>query len=78
VLEQVDMPAGVGVSGLESDGRDTFYCGGGNSGTLRACAARVEERRARQRRRRRRSSRTLIRLRSHRGRTRTTSTPVQE
>ncbi|ABO54904.1 MULTISPECIES: Vgb family protein [Burkholderia] len=36
VLEQVDMPAGVGVSGLESDGRDTFYCGGGNSGTLRA------------------------------------------
>ncbi|RQZ17697.1 glutamine cyclotransferase [Burkholderia sp. Bp9031] len=36
VLEQVDMPPGVGVSGLESDGRDTFYCGGGNSGKLRA------------------------------------------
>ncbi|HDR8861102.1 glutaminyl-peptide cyclotransferase [Burkholderia territorii] len=36
VLEQVDMPPGVGVSGLESDGRDLFYCGGGNSGKLRA------------------------------------------
>ncbi|WP_454719825.1 MULTISPECIES: Vgb family protein [Cupriavidus] len=36
VLEQLDMPAGVGVSGLESDGADTFYCGGGNSGKLRA------------------------------------------
>ncbi|MCA3862704.1 MAG: glutamine cyclotransferase, partial [Burkholderia sp.] len=35
VLEQVDMPPGVGVSGLESDGRDRFYCGGGNSGKLR-------------------------------------------
>ncbi|TGN96051.1 Vgb family protein [Burkholderia sp. USMB20] len=35
VLEQVDMPPGVGVSGLESDGRDLFYCGGGNSGKLR-------------------------------------------
>ncbi len=36
VLEQIGMPAGVGVSGLESDGHDRFYCGGGNSGTLRA------------------------------------------
>ncbi|WP_322023552.1 glutaminyl-peptide cyclotransferase [Burkholderia sp. BCC1977] len=35
VLEQVDMPPGVGVSGLESDGRDLFFCGGGNSGKLR-------------------------------------------
>ncbi|RQS14018.1 glutamine cyclotransferase [Burkholderia sp. Bp8998] len=35
VLEQVDMPPGIGVSGLESDGRDLFYCGGGNSGKLR-------------------------------------------
>jgi len=26
------MPEGVGVSGLESDGADKFYCGGGNSG----------------------------------------------
>ncbi|AOK18332.1 glutamine cyclotransferase [Burkholderia cepacia] len=36
VLERLDMPAGVGVSGLESDGRDRFYCGGGNSGKIRA------------------------------------------
>ena len=36
VLEQVDMPAGVGVSGLESDGRDQFFCGGGTSGKVRA------------------------------------------
>lgn len=36
VLEQLDMPAGVGVSGLESDGGETFYCGGGGSGKLRA------------------------------------------
>jgi glutamine cyclotransferase len=36
VLEQIDMPAGVGVSGLESNGSDTFFCGGGNSGKVRA------------------------------------------
>ncbi|WP_420996281.1 DUF5074 domain-containing protein [Cupriavidus sp. 30B13] len=36
VLEQLDMPAGAGVSGLESDGAGTFYCGGGDSGKLRA------------------------------------------
>lgn len=36
VLEQLDMPAGVGVSGLEADGADRFYCGGGRSGKLRA------------------------------------------
>lgn len=36
VLEQLDMPAGTGVSGLESDGADRFYCGGGGSGKLRA------------------------------------------
>jgi glutamine cyclotransferase len=35
VLEQIDMPAGVGVSGLESNGSDTFFCGGGNSGKVR-------------------------------------------
>src|SRR6476660_9156433 len=28
VLERVEMPAGVAVSGLESDGGDLFYCGG--------------------------------------------------
>lgn len=36
VLEALAMPAGVGVSGLESDGSDRFFCGGGNSGTVRA------------------------------------------
>jgi len=36
VLERMDLPAGTGVSGLESDGRDRFFCGGGNSGKLRA------------------------------------------
>ena len=30
------MPAGVGVSGLESDGGDRFFCGGGKSGKVRA------------------------------------------
>ncbi len=34
VLEQLDMPTGVGVSGLESDG-DRFFCGGGGSGKVR-------------------------------------------
>ncbi|MGO4448824.1 glutamine cyclotransferase [Phyllobacterium sp. TAF24] len=36
VLERLDMPAGTGVSGLESDGADRFFCGGGNSGKVRA------------------------------------------
>ena len=36
VLEQIDMPPGVGVSGLESDGRDLFFCGGGPSGKVRS------------------------------------------
>jgi glutamine cyclotransferase len=35
VLERVEMPRGVGVSGLESDGGDQFFCGGGNSGKVR-------------------------------------------
>jgi glutamine cyclotransferase len=35
LLEQLDMPAGTGVSGLESDGGGRFFCGGGNSGTVR-------------------------------------------
>src|SRR3982750_326282 len=35
VLERLEMPAGTGVSGLESDGEDRFFCGGGNSGKLR-------------------------------------------
>jgi outer membrane protein assembly factor BamB len=36
VLETLQMPAGTGVSGLESDGRDLFYAGGGSSGKVRA------------------------------------------
>jgi glutamine cyclotransferase len=36
VLEQLEMPAGVGISGLESDGADQFFCGGGKSGKVRA------------------------------------------
>jgi len=35
VLQRLDMPPGVGVSGLESDGDDQFFCGGGNSGKVR-------------------------------------------
>jgi glutamine cyclotransferase len=36
LLQRLEMPAGTGVSGLESDGADLFYCGGGESGTVRA------------------------------------------
>jgi glutamine cyclotransferase len=36
VLERLEMPPGVGVSGLESDGGDQFFCGGGGSGKVRA------------------------------------------
>jgi glutamine cyclotransferase len=36
VLETLDMPAGVQVSGLESDGGDRFFCGGAMSGKVRA------------------------------------------
>jgi glutamine cyclotransferase len=36
VLERVEMPPGVGVSGLESDGDERFFCGGGESGKVRA------------------------------------------
>ena len=35
VLERLDMPRGVGVSGLESDGGDRFFCGGGKSAKVR-------------------------------------------
>jgi glutamine cyclotransferase len=35
VLESLQMPPGVGVSGLESDGAYQFFCGGGSSGKLR-------------------------------------------
>ena len=36
VLERLEMPAGMGVSGLEADGGDRFFCGGGPSGKVRA------------------------------------------
>jgi glutamine cyclotransferase len=36
VLEQLDMPPGLGVSGLESDGGDRFFCGGGSNGKVTA------------------------------------------
>jgi glutamine cyclotransferase len=35
VLESLRMPSGTGVSGLESDGGDRFFCGGGDSGKVR-------------------------------------------
>ncbi|MFG6178486.1 PQQ-binding-like beta-propeller repeat protein [Halomonas sp. THAF12] len=35
VLERLEMPAGTGVSGLESDGAGRLFCGGGDGGTLR-------------------------------------------
>lgn len=35
VLERLEMPPGAGVSGLEADGGDRFFCGGGNSGKVR-------------------------------------------
>ena len=36
VQERLEMPPGMGVSGLESDGGDRFFCGGGGSGKVRA------------------------------------------
>jgi glutamine cyclotransferase len=47
VLERLEMPRGVGVSGLESDGADRFFCGGGKGGRIRAVRrpGRVEARR---------------------------------
>ena len=35
ILEKLEMPPGTGVSGLESDGGDRFFCGGGKSGKVR-------------------------------------------
>jgi glutamine cyclotransferase len=36
VLERLEMPPGANVSGLESDGADRFFCGGGSTGKVRA------------------------------------------
>ena len=35
VRDRLEMPAGAGVSGLESDGGDQFFCGGGSTGKVR-------------------------------------------
>ena len=35
VRQALEMPHGVGISGLEYDGKDRFYCGGGTSGKIR-------------------------------------------
>jgi len=35
VVEALELPPGVHVSGIESDGADQFFCGGGDSGKLR-------------------------------------------
>jgi glutamine cyclotransferase len=35
VLEKLEMPAGMNISGMESDGADRFFCGGGKSGKVR-------------------------------------------
>jgi glutamine cyclotransferase len=34
-LEEIEMPPATGVSGLESDGKEQFFCGGGSSGKVR-------------------------------------------
>jgi streptogramin lyase len=36
VREKLEMPRGLGVSGLEADGKDRFFCGGGSTGKVRA------------------------------------------
>jgi glutamine cyclotransferase len=36
VLERLVLSPGVAVTGLESDGADLFFCGGGSSGKVRA------------------------------------------
>lgn len=36
VLERLELPVGVAVSGLESDSTGVFYCGGAGSGKVRA------------------------------------------
>jgi glutamine cyclotransferase len=35
VLDIIEMPPGTSVTGLESDGGDQFFCGGGSSGKVR-------------------------------------------
>jgi glutamine cyclotransferase len=35
VLQRLELPHGVSLTGLESDGRHQFFCGGGRSGKVR-------------------------------------------
>jgi hypothetical protein len=35
VKEKLVMPQGTNISGLESDDRDHFFCGGGKAGKVR-------------------------------------------
>ena len=41
VLERLEMPPGVNVSGLETDGSDQFFCGGGRTGKVRTVRRRI-------------------------------------
>jgi glutamine cyclotransferase len=43
VLESIEMPPGVNVSGLDSDGADRFFCGGGKIGKVRVVRRRRGE-----------------------------------
>ena len=36
VLQSLELPTNTPLSGLESDGGDRFFCGGGNTGKVRA------------------------------------------
>jgi glutamine cyclotransferase len=44
VVQRLDMPAGVGVSGLESDGGDCLFCGTGAGGSGKVLAVRKPKR----------------------------------
>ena len=46
LLERLEMPPGVFVSGMESDGADLLYCGGATSGKLRAVRRPQRQKRA--------------------------------
>jgi glutamine cyclotransferase len=46
VLARLELPAGAHVSGLESDGADLLYAGGGKSGKVRAIRRPRRKRRA--------------------------------
>lgn len=47
VLDSLAMPAGLVVSGLEADGGERFFCGGGESGKVRAVRRPAKAKRAR-------------------------------